>query len=588
MRFYRIRGNARWRMDNNAECYCTPLWYMPRILCPARCQGPRGTALPGLCYPAAEFSKYQDLAKALQPGQELPLDQWHELKKQVLACLPYEVLILPQTEFGRVTAEMGGTFADCYPHKYFLISAITLEKLCRAGINELFPVPVSINSRRKPPGEYFQLQIEHTASLATDLDRHRLLQTLNLVKANNWKLSCEVCGRNDGDLPQHVVLKGSTIPANVSLFRLRERPTEIFCTQAFAETVQRLKLTNILVQEVETDGSETTLGFAEPHIARPELWGDLRSAATDAPTERQGRLSTKPSQRTRRTGRQAPPLAELLAQSSLGKKARMIASLERLSVQFTLTPNKRLRIGKSRFGGLPDLPVGSKWPGGTKARLDFLLQINLSEVASVLVESPLPSKGFMWFFYDTDKCPWGLDSRDRAGWEVVYFEGPVSRLRPAALPDWLPENALLPECALELAVAPSLPSLNSPLMSPLALSSAETESYRELLKAVQSPDGKEVSIHKLLGYSDTIQSEMAKDCQQAFGQYATQGKSAVKKPPSGDDGKAMLEWLLLLQLDSDDIAGMQWADGGRLYFWLRNQDLIDRRFDRCWVILQSY
>jgi uncharacterized protein YwqG len=65
--------------------------------------------------------------------------------------------------------------------------------------------------------------------------------------------------------------------------------------------------------------------------------------------------------------------------------------------------------------------------------------------------------------------------------------------------------------------------------------------------------------------------------------------------PSGYEGPraAVLEagsadWRLLMQLDSDDEAGMMWGDAGRLYFWIREADLRERRFDKVWLILQCH
>ena len=49
-----------------------------------------------------------------------------------------------------------------------------------------------------------------------------------------------------------------------------------------------------------------------------------------------------------------------------------------------------------------------------------------------------------------------------------------------------------------------------------------------------------------------------------------------------------LDWLLLLQIDSDDALQVMWGDTGRVYYWIRRQDLAARKFDRVWTILQCY
>jgi hypothetical protein len=45
-------------------------------------------------------------------------------------------------------------------------------------------------------------------------------------------------------------------------------------------------------------------------------------------------------------------------------------------------------------------------------------------------------------------------------------------------------------------------------------------------------------------------------------------------------------WQLVLQIDSDPDAGMQWGDAGRVYVCIRKEDLAACRFERCWTILQ--
>jgi uncharacterized protein YwqG len=47
------------------------------------------------------------------------------------------------------------------------------------------------------------------------------------------------------------------------------------------------------------------------------------------------------------------------------------------------------------------------------------------------------------------------------------------------------------------------------------------------------------------------------------------------------------EWVLLLQIDTDDALNMMWEDGGLLYFWVRRRDALRGDFSNAWMILQS-
>ena len=44
------------------------------------------------------------------------------------------------------------------------------------------------------------------------------------------------------------------------------------------------------------------------------------------------------------------------------------------------------------------------------------------------------------------------------------------------------------------------------------------------------------------------------------------------------------DWRLLLEIGTDD--NMMWGDAGSIYFWIRKQDLAERKFENCWLILQ--
>src|SRR5579862_7184688 len=56
-------------------------------------------------------------------------------------------------------------------------------------------------------------------------------------------------------------------------------------------------------------------------------------------------------------------------------------------------------VGASKFGGSPDLPRSVNWPELYGYPLDFIAQINLTEVASYDIEHQLPSSGILFFFH---------------------------------------------------------------------------------------------------------------------------------------------------------------------------------------------
>ena len=41
-----------------------------------------------------------------------------------------------------------------------------------------------------------------------------------------------------------------------------------------------------------------------------------------------------------------------------------------------------------------------------------------------------------------------------------------------------------------------------------------------------------------------------------------------------------------MQVDADEEAGMMWGDAGMLYFWIRTEDLKNRRVSNVWTVLQ--
>jgi len=147
-------------------------------------------------------------------------------------------------------------------------------------------------------------------------------------------------------------------------------------------------------------------------------------------------------------------------------------------------------------------------------------------------------------------------------------------------PPDLPEHSRYQEVQLagehEVTYAP----WESFAVDQLGLSRDERFAYAEAL------EDREAVIHRLLGHPDPVQGDMQLECQLASNGIYCGNASGYGDPrvPTLRPGAA--DWRLLLQIDSDDAAGMMWGDVGRIYYWMHTEDLAAHRFDRAWLILQ--
>lgn len=87
-------------------------------------------------------------------------------------------------------------------------------------------------------------------------------------------------------------------------------------------------------------------------------------------------------------------------------------------------------------------------------------------------------------------------------------------------------------------------------------------------------------------YPDQIQGDMMVECAMVSAGLYCGDATAYEDPRRPLFRKQACEWRLLLQVPSAESAGMMWGDAGCLYYWIREDDLRARRFERSWMILQ--
>ena len=237
---------------------------------------------------------------------------------------------------------------------------------------------------------------------------------------------------------------------------------------------------------------------------------------------------------------------------------------------------------RSRLGGVLDLPPGTRWPTRKDRPLAFLAQILVEETPEA---RPLPP-GLLSFFYDADaiRQPWGFDPADRDGHRILHA-GPDVDLAPANLPGVEPAAMYVPG-GVTFARELTLPEHDTPAGP--SLPAELRDAYFDLLEALAEHRADRAPLHRLLGHPDQVQGDMQTECQLVSNGLYCGDASGYDDPRAHKLREGAGAWRLVLQLDSEFVPReVTWGDGGRLFFWLRADDLATARFDRSWAILQT-
>jgi uncharacterized protein YwqG len=233
----------------------------------------------------------------------------------------------------------------------------------------------------------------------------------------------------------------------------------------------------------------------------------------------------------------------------------------------------------SKLGGLPQMPDELNWPKWNGKPLAFICQIALGEIGCARLG--LPDSGQLFVFYDQEQRTWGFDPKDRGSWRVLYTARGIEECRERFAPPGL--DVVYRTKAIGYTAAQTYPDLQDERVYALDLSDKARDEYIDLCSDAPGVH----PFHWMFGYPMPIQNNgMDLECQLASNGLYCGDSSAYDDPRCVLLEPGRSEWLMLLQIDSDDDAEMMWGDVGMLYFWIKRRDLEQRRFDDCWMILQ--
>lgn len=278
-------------------------------------------------------------------------------------------------------------------------------------------------------------------------------------------------------------------------------------------------------------------------------------------------------------------LGTILEARGLGRYFERMKGYARNAVWIdpVVVPEDQIPVGASKFGGHPDLPEDFQWPWRDEGYpLLFMGQVNLAEVAPYDAEGKLPQEGMLYFFFDVQQIP-SLFWDEWDGWAVRYYPGcDVTRSwGPTELPGYFAA------ARLEYTARAELPFLFSDLIHQDTLEGNEYWDLWDWNIDHAKKNGEESDIStKLLGHACPVQTcGMEQTCEEAYRKRYGAGEVPHEDPK---DPRCAERWLNLLQLDSHQELGWSWDGGyGRVYFWITEEDLKQRRFDRVLADFQA-
>lgn len=218
----------------------------------------------------------------------------------------------------------------------------------------------------------------------------------------------------------------------------------------------------------------------------------------------------------------------------------------------------------SRLYGSPFLHHVGDWPRNPEGQpLAFIGQVHLQELEreSHPQLAVLPAAGLLSLFFDLDAAPDGGSPDDRYRFRLLWT--PDTREGKTVTP---PLGAVEIGAPWAIAAAPAtrLPAEGDAGFCLGQLSEAEFLAYDALACRLAPP-----CEHRLLGPADWLTDDARDLC----------ARATERLWPGG-------AWRLLWQVGGEPYLAAALGGEARLYVLIREEDLAERRFLRCWVILQ--
>ncbi len=270
----------------------------------------------------------------------------------------------------------------------------------------------------------------------------------------------------------------------------------------------------------------------------------------------------------------------------------VLSKLIKSSIRLKTNGKSSTKLGDTKLGGLPDLPIELNWPKNNSDNFpfSFLGQINLKEVNKFDEMSLLPKSGIIYFFLNLESYDEGCVIYSKLDDDLFQATPPTEFNKPKK-PLWKRiltrkhKQRIIKESAVEIFQEFHIPSWDSLSIERLQkLSDIDIKSipsFKEDFyeKGYYSDESEMTSNHHILGYYKGIQNE--------FHELNFTEATNLKNLSIQEIDNA-LKWKLLFQIDSDDHLEFSWGDWGRIYFFIHETDLKNCNFDKVKIYGECY
>ena len=277
----------------------------------------------------------------------------------------------------------------------------------------------------------------------------------------------------------------------------------------------------------------------------------------------------------------------------------VVKSHAKHAINLKIAGNTEEVLGGTRFGGRPDVPKDFVWPTFETATifddivkerpLSFMAQFRCADLAPYDTEALLPKTGILSFFYETLSMEWGYSPENKGCSRVYWF--PAEDLQQAQFPSELEEDCRFPALAIQFSSEINVPSLED-IYDKIDTRNLDWQEYTSYCEQIGNVSQTQNEVSKLLGWADVIQNSMTIECELVSQGYEMgYGVQDIPKTVIEQAEQTSLEqWQLLFQLDTveNDTFCLMFGDCGRIYYYIKTEDLKQKRFENHWLVLQCY